>query len=104
MHTVRSSEVAGRTGRAGRLLGRGRSLGLVLVGGALLTAACSSPEATRMRQGGPGGDIGNRPAQVQIHGRTDPSYDVPRVGQGTEKAGLGAAPNQDLRSDRNAGR
>ena len=89
---------------ARRLLGRGRSLGLALVVGAMLTAACASPEATRTRQGGPGGDIGNRGAQVEIHGRTDPAYDVPLVGQGVEKAGEGAPAGQGLRSERNAGR
>lgn len=30
-------------------------------------AACGSPEATRRRSGGPGGDSGNRPAQVKMH-------------------------------------
>ena len=52
---------------------------LVLVGG-LLTAACS-PEATRVRGGGPGGDIGNRSVPAQIHGRTNPYYETPRYGQ-----------------------
>jgi hypothetical protein len=28
---------------------------------------CGSPEATRTRGGGPGGDSGNRPAQVKMH-------------------------------------
>lgn len=37
-----------------------------------LTAAvllgCSSPEATRVRGGGPGADVGNRPSgEVQLH-------------------------------------
>jgi hypothetical protein len=30
-------------------------------------AACGSPEATRRRGGGPGGDVNNRPAQVKMH-------------------------------------
>ena len=83
----------------------GRStLALVLVVGALLTAACSSPEATRARQGGPGGDVGNRRERVEIHGRTDPSYDVPSVGQGIQKAGPDPQTGRNLRSERNAGR
>jgi hypothetical protein len=28
---------------------------------------CASPEATRQRGGGPGGDPGNRPTQVKMH-------------------------------------
>ncbi len=79
-------------------------LALSLVAGALVTAACSSPEATRARQGGPGGDIGNRRERVEIHGRTDPSYDVPSVGQGIEKSGPDPQTSRDLRSERNAGR
>ena len=81
-----------------------RTLALGLLVAAVLTAACSSPEATRARQGGPGGDIGNRRERVEIHGRTDPAYDVPSVGQGIEKAGADPQPGRDLRSERNAGR
>ncbi|HJR59080.1 MAG TPA: hypothetical protein VJ813_06780 [Vicinamibacterales bacterium] len=29
--------------------------------------SCASPEATRQRGGGPGGDTGNRPSQVMMH-------------------------------------
>ena len=79
-------------------------LALALVTGAVLTAACSSPEATRARQGGPGGDIGNRRERVEIHGQTDPSYDVPRVGEGIRIAGPDPQAGQNLRSERNAGR
>ena len=57
-----------------------RVLGVLLLVGGLLTAACS-PEATRVRSGGPGADIGNRPAEVQIHGRVNPYYETPRFGQ-----------------------
>ena len=79
-------------------------LALSLAAGALLTAACASPEATRMRQGGPGGDIGNRRERVEIHGRTDPSYEVPTVGDGIRVAGPDPQTGRDLRSERNAGR
>jgi hypothetical protein len=50
----------------------------------LLTAACS-PEATRVRGGGPGGDIGNRSAPAEIHGRINPYYETPRYGQASRK-------------------
>ena len=83
----------------------GRStLALVLLAGALLATACASPEATRTRQGGPGGDIGNRRERVEIHGRTDPSYDVPRVGEGIRIAAPEPQAGQNLRSERAAGR
>jgi hypothetical protein len=60
--------------------GATRALGLLLLVGGLLTAACS-PEATRVRNGGPGGDIGNRSAEIQIHGRIDPYYETPQYGR-----------------------
>jgi hypothetical protein len=34
---------------------------------AVLVVACNSPEATRTRGGGPGGDVGNRWRFVQMH-------------------------------------
>jgi hypothetical protein len=49
----------------------------MLLLGALTIAACS-PEATRSRGGGPGGDIGNRSAVPQIHGTINPYYETPR--------------------------
>ena len=65
-----------------------RKLKPILVA-ALLVAALGlvgcSPEATRVRGGGPGADIGNWGSPVEIHGKTDPSYQVPRVGQGVRK-------------------
>ncbi len=51
---------------------------------ALLLLACS-PEATRARGGDPGADVGNHGNPIEIHGRTDPSHDTPRVGQATKK-------------------
>jgi hypothetical protein len=30
-------------------------------------SGCASPEAVRQRGGGPGADVGNRPAQVKMH-------------------------------------
>jgi hypothetical protein len=47
-----------------------------------------SPEAARTRGGGPGADVGNRGAVVEIHGTTNPGFDVPAVGK-SAKAGQG---------------
>ena len=44
--------------------------------------------SSRTRGGGRGADVGNRPkdsAEVEIHGKTNPSHDVPAVGQGIKK-------------------
>lgn len=63
---------------------RGVLAGLLVAGLAL--AACS-PEAARSR-GERGADIGNRPSDptaVEIHGRTNPGFDVPEVGQAVRK-------------------
>ena len=62
-------------------------LALALTGMVLLAVACS-PEADRKRGEGRGADIGNRPSaseDVEIHGKTDPSHDVPVVGRGINK-------------------
>jgi hypothetical protein len=40
---------------------------VVLLAPLIAIAACESPEATRTRGGGPGGDSGNRPATVTMH-------------------------------------
>ena len=39
-----------------------------LVGLSLLLLTACSPEASRTRGGGPGADVGNRGASVQLHG------------------------------------
>lgn len=44
---------------------RQRAIGVLLAAAA--GAACGSPEATRMRGGGQGGDTGNRPENVRMH-------------------------------------
>jgi hypothetical protein len=44
----------------------------------LLLAACNSPEATRTRGGGPGGDTGNRPQVVRMHEGSHPFHDTDR--------------------------
>jgi len=40
--------------------------------------ACTSPEATRVRAGGPGADPGNRRSVVRIHEGADPYWRTPR--------------------------
>ena len=55
----------------------------VLLALAMLGAvACSSPEATRSRGGGPGGDVGNHGTVVQIHEGARPFYGTPLKGAG----------------------
>ena len=44
---------------------------------AALVAGCSSPEATRMRAGGAGADVGNRGSVVTIHEGARPYWDTP---------------------------
>ena len=65
---------------------RKRGLVIALVAAALVAMACS-PEATRTRSGGPGADVGNRGASVELHGNRIPDqmfYRTPRVGQGVQ--------------------
>jgi len=38
---------------------------------------CTSPEASRTRGGGAGGDVGNRDAVVDIHAGAQPYYHTP---------------------------
>lgn len=61
-----------------------RALPIFLLVGGLLLTACS-PEATRTRGNGPGGDIGNRSRVVDLHGRLDPYYQTPRYTEGTDR-------------------
>jgi hypothetical protein len=46
----------------------------------LLLAACTSPEATRLRAGGGGADVGNRRSEVLMHEGAQPYWNTPRVG------------------------
>lgn len=52
------------------------SLGLLLAS-SLILAGCESPEATRTRGGGPGGDSGNRPAIVKMHEGSRQFWETP---------------------------
>ena len=42
-------------------------------------AACSSPETTRTRGGGPGADVGNRKQVIRMHEGSHPFYRTPKV-------------------------
>ena len=55
---------------------RARLLPLALL--ALALSACRSPEATRVRGGGPGADIGNRRGAVDLHGKTQVYHGTPK--------------------------
>ncbi len=50
---------------------------LVLVAGVLGVVACTSPEAGRVRGGGPGADVGNRTPIVRMHEGARPYYRTP---------------------------
>jgi hypothetical protein len=52
------------------------SRGLFLAASIAL-AGCESPEATRTRGGGPGGDRGNRPAIVKMHEGSRQYWETP---------------------------
>jgi hypothetical protein len=39
--------------------------------------ACTSPESTRLRAGGPGADVGNRGDSVELHAGADPYWRTP---------------------------
>lgn len=50
----------------------------VLLASSILFAGCESPEATRTRGGGPGGDRGNRPPVVKMHEGSEPFWETPK--------------------------
>lgn len=49
----------------------------VILALALGLGACASPEASRVRGGGRGGDVGNRDAVVEMHAGAQPYYQTP---------------------------
>lgn len=54
----------------------------VIVALGLLAVSCTSPEASRQRGGGPGGDPGNRPADVKMHEGSRQYWKTPvRIGE-----------------------
>jgi hypothetical protein len=46
---------------------------------AIFLAACTSPETSRSRGGGPGADLGNRGELVEMHEGAEPYYRTPRL-------------------------
>jgi hypothetical protein len=62
--------------------------------------SCASPEANRRRGGGPGGDPGNRPAQVKMHEGSRQYYETPVLipGEGPPLAPSEQARHLSLRS------
>ncbi len=53
------------------------ALAMLLLVTAMLDVGCNSPEATRMRSGGSGADIGNRGSVVQMHEGSLPFWNTP---------------------------
>jgi hypothetical protein len=65
--------------------------------GLLLLAACTSPEASRVRGGGRGADPGNRGSVVEMHAGSRPYHGTPRLlGQGVGLDDLGPARSAQL--------
>ena len=54
------------------------AIGVLLVA-SMACAGCESPEARRTRGGGPGGDRGNRSANVKMHEGSQPYWKTPVV-------------------------
>ena len=63
--------------------------GVVIVTAA---AACTSPEATRVRGGGPGADTGNQGVEVKMHDGAQPYYGTPRLIETSSKSPRLASP------------
>jgi hypothetical protein len=61
---------------------------------ALLAAlgACTSPEATRQRAGGPGADVGNRRDVVELHEGADPYWRTPTALRTPRRTPVAASP------------
>lgn len=52
---------------------------IALIALSFYIAACSSPEVTRTRGGGPGADVGNRAKIVQMHEGSKPFEKTPKI-------------------------
>ncbi len=72
-----------------RQLSRVTVRGLIVLLILVASSACS-PEASRTRGGGPGGDIGNRATEVQLHpgGPKIIYYNTPKEGDASQLAGM----------------
>lgn len=71
-----------------------RIVPVLLIAFTLLLAGCT-PEGSRERGGGAGGDPGNHSFTVNMHGGTDPAeriyYQTPSRGQGIERSSSAGA-------------
>jgi hypothetical protein len=72
----RSNPTGSQRGSTGLLQGL-RPLAMTTL--SILIAACSSPEATRTRGGGPGADVKNWGRPVEIHAGAEPYHETPCV-------------------------
>jgi hypothetical protein len=59
----------------------------LLLGSLFLLPACSSPEASRTRGGGPGADVGNWRRPVELHAGAQPYLETPCVTEPLECTG-----------------
>ena len=62
---------------------------------AFVAAACTSPETTRSRAGGPGADPGNRRSVVNMHEGSDPYWRTPQRLAKKQEAPSGTARQAD---------
>jgi hypothetical protein len=58
----------------------------------LAVGACTSPEATRQRAGGAGGDVGNRGDAVELHAGSQPYWRTPSALRSPRGAAVAASP------------
>ena len=74
-------------------------VGVAVVAAAAVVVGCSSPEATRMRAGGPGADVGNRTPIVEIHDGAHPYWETPeRLQKDVGMRDLGPAYHADRKT------
>ncbi len=97
--SARSNPAAGMPEPAGSPRGL-RPLAMTVFAFSLFSlAACSSPEATRTRGGGPGADVKNWNHPVELHAGAEPYHDTPCVTEQVECTGplpvFGATPPPD---------
>ena len=52
---------------------------VTLAASVMLVAGCTSPEASRVRGGGSGADVGNRGEVVTMHEGSQPYHETPRL-------------------------
>lgn len=75
---------------------RGRVLAVGLLMAGLAGCEDVGPEATRVRGGGPGADVHNRPAEVLMHAGSEPFWQTPDL---IPVPGTGLDGARDLRRD-----